>query len=81
MLVHQNKTNAKIVIFMRAKIKLALHFVCHAYLVDHNRHVVKKHVLNVLKIFIQVLEKVAMLVLTEEHLLLEVQFVKLVKLV
>ena len=59
--------NAKIVICMRAKTKQGLHFVCHAYLVDHSRHVVKINVLNVLKISFQVLEKVAMHVLKVEH--------------
>ena len=79
MLVHQNKLNAKIVICMRAKIKLALHFVCHACLVNHNRHVVKINVLNVLKISFPVLEKVAMPVHKVEHRLVEVQSVKVVK--
>ena len=79
MSVHQNPTNVKFVSCMRAKIKQDLYSVCHACLANHNRHVVKINVLNVLKIFIQVLEKVVMLVLRDEHLLLEVQFVKFVK--
>ena len=81
MLVHQNKTNAKIVIFMKVKIKQDLHSVCHAYLANHNRHVVKINVLNVLKISFQELEEVATPVHKVEHQLVEVLFVKFVKLV
>ena len=71
--------NAKIVICMKVRVKQDLRFVCHACLADHNRHVVKINVLNVLKISFQVTEEVATPVHKVEHLLVEVQSVKFVK--